>query len=228
VRRATLNAVKSAIQAVTFDVGGTLIEPWPSVGHVYAAVAAEHGVAGLEPEQLNRNFTAAWRAKGNFDHNQAAWFDLVRRTFGEWETQLPPGFFPAVYQRFESPAVWRIYDEVVPALEALAARDLRLAVVSNWDERLRPLLDRLGLSRYFECLVVSCEVGFTKPSPVIFEHALRRLGLPPESVLHVGDREQEDVVGALAAGLSARLIRREAKSSTAAPALRRALEDFFD
>ena len=43
------------IRAVTFDVGGTLIEPWPSVGHVYAEVAAQHGWAGLSIEALNRD-----------------------------------------------------------------------------------------------------------------------------------------------------------------------------
>jgi putative hydrolase of the HAD superfamily len=85
---------------------------------------------------------------------------------------------------------------------------VRLAVISNWDERLEPLLKKLGLHSYFEAIVISCDVGFTKPSPVIYGHALRRLGLPPEAVLHVGDSAREDVEGARAAGMRAQLVNR--------------------
>ncbi len=45
---------RKRIRAVTFDVGGTLIEPWPSVGHVYAEVAARHGVAAIDVATLNQ------------------------------------------------------------------------------------------------------------------------------------------------------------------------------
>src|SRR6266542_882226 len=53
-------------QAVTFDVGGTLIEPWPSVGHVYADVAASHGLKDISADALNRQFAEAWRALKEF------------------------------------------------------------------------------------------------------------------------------------------------------------------
>jgi putative hydrolase of the HAD superfamily len=200
LRRVTPSA---NIQAVTFDVGGTLIEPWPSVGHVYASLAARHGIAGMTPELLDRRFAAAWRAKGDFDYSKTAWFDLVRVTFGEAGGLLTEAFLEAVYRRFAEPDAWWVYDDVVPALEELAGRGTALAVVSNWDERLRPLLSALKLDRYLEAIVVSCEVGFGKPSPVIFEQTLRALGLAAATVLHVGDSPVEDVEGARAAGLRA-------------------------
>jgi len=56
------------IKAITFDAGGTLIEPWPSVGEIYASVAAEFGDAELSAEQINRQFAAAWKAKQDFDY----------------------------------------------------------------------------------------------------------------------------------------------------------------
>jgi len=71
----------SIIQAVTLDVGGTLIEPWPSVGHVYSEVAARHGVKNLSPEMLSRNFAAAWRSRTNFRHTREDWADLVDQAF---------------------------------------------------------------------------------------------------------------------------------------------------
>lgn len=193
----------SEIRAVTFDAGGTLIEPWPTVGHVYAEVAARFGVNGVAVDTLNRRFAAAWRAKGSFDYSDTAWFALVRQTFGEDAARLPDDFFPALYERFAKPDTWSIYDDVRPALEELAARGLRLAVISNWDERLHVLLERLKLRPRFEWVIVSKEVGFTKPSAQIFEIAARRLGLPAGTVLHIGDSVTEDVEGARAAGLAA-------------------------
>jgi putative hydrolase of the HAD superfamily len=198
------------ILAVTFDAGGTLIHPWPSVGHVYATVAAEHGVPNLPPQQLNDNFAAAWRAKRNFSHTREDWTALVDRTFAGLCDPLPSRtFFPDVFERFAQPDAWRVYDDVLPALDALVSRGLRLAVISNWDDRLRPLLERLRLDTYFDAIVVSCEVAFAKPSPVVFGIAAQKLGAPADQILHVGDSLSEDYEGAKAAGFEARLIDRQ-------------------
>ena len=204
------------IQAVTFDVGGTLIRPWPSVGHVYADVAARHGVKNLSPETLNRNFAAAWRARRNFQHTREDWARLVDQVF-MGICQPPPSrtFFPSIYERFAEADPWRVYDDVLPALDALASLDIRLALISNWAERPRPLLRRLRLDRYFETVVVSCEVGFAKPSPVIFEHASGRIGVPPAQIIHAGDSFAEDIAGARAAGFQPVLIDRPPASASA-------------
>lgn len=201
------------IRALTLDVGGTLVRPWPSVGHVYAEVAARHGVDGLSPDTLNKSFLAAWRARGNFQHSREDWARLVEQTFAR---SCPPArarkFFPDLYQRFAEPDAWRIHDDVLPALEILASLDVSLAVISNWDERLRPLLRKLRLDGYFESIIVSCEVGFPKPSPVIFQQAEKKIGLPPDQILHVGDDPVDDVAGAKSVGFQARLLNRQARN----------------
>src|ERR1035438_1017740 len=76
-RRGSQTKAHPSIQAVTFDVGGTLIGVWPSVGHVYAEVAARHGINGLSAVSLNRRFAAAWRAATDFSHSRADWAALV-------------------------------------------------------------------------------------------------------------------------------------------------------
>jgi putative hydrolase of the HAD superfamily len=199
----------SEISAVTFDVGGTLIKPHPSVGHIYAAAAARQGVA-IEPAVLNYRFAKAWKEFRNFNHARIEWAALVDQTFAGLLPEKPSEtFFPELYDEFAEPAAWHIFEDVKPALDALAARGLNLGIISNWDERLRPLLDKMDLAKYFEFIVISSEVGFTKPSPVIFELAARKLGLPPEKILHVGDSRKHDVEGATGAGFQARLLERE-------------------
>jgi putative hydrolase of the HAD superfamily len=209
--RVSSHATSLPIRAVTFDVGGTLIEVWPSVGHVYAEVAARRGVKRLSARLLNRRFAAAWRAAKQFRHSRSGWARLVDATF-HGLTERPPSrsFFPELYKRFSAPDAWRIFEDVVPTLDALTARGLKLGVISNWDERLRPLLEQLKLAGYFEVIVVSREVRASKPSRAIFQQAVRRLGLPSEAVLHVGDSRSMDVRGARAAGLSALLLERAA------------------
>lgn len=190
--------------AITFDVGGTLIEPWPSVGAVYAAVAAKHGHAGLDPDELTRRFSAAWRARPSFDYSRAEWTAVVDATF-DGLTRVPPSasIFPALYQRFEQADVWRIFDDVMPTLAALSRAGLRLGVISNWDERLRPLLGRLGLRDWFEVIAISSEVGCVKPGAAIYQAAAAGFGLSPARMLHVGDSLAADVEGARGAGFQA-------------------------
>jgi len=199
------------IRAVTFDVGGTLIEPWPSVGHVYAEVAAQFSIKGVAPEALNRQFAAAWKDRRDFDYSHAAWQEMVNQTFaGLWPEPPVRDCFEAIYEHFATAAPWRLFDDVLPALAALKARGLKLAIISNWDERLKPLLHKLRLDVYFDAFTISHETGCTKPAPEIFRRAVAELGVPPACVLHIGDSAEEDVAGARAAGINSTLLDRKA------------------
>ena len=205
----------AGLRAITFDVGGTLIEPWPSVGHVYAEVAGEHGLAGLDPAELNRRFAAAWRAHPEFQHTRSAWEELVDLTFAGLAEQPPSHtFFSKLYDRFSESSAWRIYPDVVPALASLTRRGVTLGVISNWDDRLRGLLQRLQLAHWFSVLVISCEAGAVKPQRAIFDRAAAQLGVPPGSILHVGDSLENDRRGAAAAGFRSVLLVRGAKQSS--------------
>jgi putative hydrolase of the HAD superfamily len=203
---------------VTFDVGGTLIEPWPSVGGVYAAVAARHGLR-VAAEALDRQFAAAWAAKGNFSHSLGDWSELVRQTFAGL-TPAPPTaeLFDDLYQYFATAAPWRVFDDVPACLRELKRRGLKVGLISNWDARLRPLLRELQLDGYFDSIVISAEAGAQKPGREIFRAAARQLGVPPETILHVGDSPAEDVAGARAAGFQALLLSRR-KTHVSVPSL---------
>jgi dihydrofolate synthase/folylpolyglutamate synthase len=198
----------SGIRAVTFDVGGTLIEPWPSVGRVYARVAAQHGVK-VAAEALDRQFVEVWAAKQNFSYSVADWSNLVRQTFAGL-TAAPPsaGLFSALYGHFASAAPWRIFDDVEPCLRELKRRGIKLGIISNWDDRLRPLLRALELDGYFDSIVISGEAGWQKPDPNIFQAAAAQLSTAPGAILHIGDSASEDVAGARAAGLQTLLLTR--------------------
>ena len=204
---------KVKIQAITFDAGGTLIEPWPSVGHVYAEVSNRHG-GEVSPNELNRRFVSAWRTRKNFDYSSQAWAGLVDEVFSGLTTELPSRtFFDELYERFARADTWRVFDDVKPTLKALRKRGIRLAVLSNWDERLRPLLEELELREWFEEIYISIEMGWAKPDERIFEAAAKDLELAGDEILHVGDSLKEDVKGASDAGWQSRHLMRTADNS---------------
>lgn len=112
-----------------------------------------------------------------------------------------PALLEDLYQYYTTEKAWHIADRnAEKALKAIRAGGIKLAVVSNFDTRLRPLMRVLGCYDWFDTIVVSAEVGAEKPNPEIFWTACKALGVRPEEVLHVGDHKRNDIVGATAAG----------------------------
>lgn len=95
------------------------------------------------------------------------------------------------------------YGEAAPALSVLKARGYRLGVLSHvpWPgDACRSWFERHGLAGYFDFYSLSCEVGWIKPNPKHFRHALDQAGCKASEILHVGDHPERDIAGARAAG----------------------------
>lgn len=104
---------------------------------------------------------------------------------------------------------YRLYDDVVPTLEVLRARGLRLGVVSNTAKDVTPLCTELGVCDWVDFVVSSCVVGCEKPGRLIFETALGHVGVEPGEALHVGDQPRSDALGAQSVGMHALLLDRD-------------------
>jgi len=99
--------------------------------------------------------------------------------------------------------------EAVAVVRTLSDREIPVVAITNtarrgstWRDYLR---DQVGLE--FRQVISSCDCGAAKPDPEIFQEAARRTGLTPSEILHVGDRWELDVEGALRAGCGAMLYR---------------------
>lgn len=208
------------IRYVFFDAGGTLIDPYPSVGEIYAQAGRPHGLT-VSAEALQAAFRVVWgqhiRRAGDapmtFGRDTAStrawWRTLVFEVLREVGfTGDRDACFVAFFTAFESPKAWRIFDDVGPVLDALEARHLPKGVISNWDFRLPPLLERLALAPRFQPILVSAFEGVAKPDPELYRRAVEKSGMPPESILYVGDHRDLDLEPALSVGLNAYLIDR--------------------
>lgn len=205
-------------RAVLLDVGDTLVRPDPSWRDVYARVFVEHGIEA-SAEAFGAAFRAAWREwehEGPFETSEEASFGrlmaLDRLVFARLGyPDLPESFFREVDEAFRHRSAFFVFPDVIPALDALQAAGLRLAVVSNWGWAAPELLTTLELARHFEVLSISARVGYQKPHRAIFEHALELLGVGPSEVVHVGDDPTADIEGARRAGIAAILIDRHGR-----------------
>lgn len=180
--------------------------PSEPVADVYLRYAAKHGAAaGLTRASVLANFRAAYNAPWAGSRLRYVadarpfWRAVVAASVGSACEAL----FEDVYAYYADAAAWRLAPGAAAALTRLRAAGVKLAVCSNFDTRLRPLLDSLGVGGLFDAVVVSAEVGAEKPSPVIFEAAVRALGVGPAECVHVGDDRRNDVWGGRDAGVTA-------------------------
>lgn len=200
------------VRAISFDIHGTLIHS-PRLGEIYSQILGRHGI-DVTPDEAYETVRRVWeefscRRRPNQDlfasHPQGSrgfWYEFIDRVCVLLGGEVASPFAKAeLFQAFTGPEPWDLFEEVHDVLAALAAKGMRMVVVSNWDDRLPILLEGLEIAGYFESIVFSADVGSAKPFPAIFQRALQELSLPAQEVVHIGDRLQEDVEGARGVGL---------------------------
>ena len=200
------------IKAIFFDSVSTLFRLTKTVGDHYAYVGGEVDL-DLNAQNLERAFHTAWKQMpqrtaidGPRENDDKGWWcelvdcvlEQVAPSLSEFDRD---NFFEIAYEHFAEAGVWELYPEVPGVLEQLRPR-FQLAITSNFDGRLRFILQHLGISTFFSHVFISSELGADKPDPEIYRRALTLMDLKPSEVLHVGDDPQRDWEAASAAGLA--------------------------
>jgi putative hydrolase of the HAD superfamily len=211
-------------RAVFFDLVGTLVRGRRPIGEEYADHLVRFGVRA-DARRLDGAFRQAMTAAPpmafqgrTFDEagrlERAWWHDVVRQVLGRagvagaLDDSAFDRFFTSLYDHFTTGGAWELYPDALSALSGLRARGLTLGLITNYDTRVFPVLQALGLSPLLDTVTIPAHVGSAKPDPAIFRHALSGLGLLPGDALHVGDEVDDDYRGAEAAGLHAVLLDR--------------------
>jgi putative hydrolase of the HAD superfamily len=172
---------------------------------------------------LDSAFISAWNkmprreaiAGPRDDDDKEWWRELVELIFADVAPAVNEldrdNFFEIAYEHFAEAGVWQLYPDVMEVLETLRPR-FRLAVVSNFDGRLRMILEQLGISKFFSHVFVSSEIGADKPDPEIFRRAVGFMNLNANEVLHIGDDPERDWRAGEQAGLSVLRLDRQKNS----------------
>ena len=205
---------RAALHAVSFDAVGTLLFPEPSPFAVYAAMASDNGLS-LPMPTIRERFLAAFQREEEIDRI-SGWTTNEARELVRWRAIVhstlagvrdAEACFQRLWAHYASPAAWHVNPDAVHVLEALSSRGVTLGMASNFDQRLRLVMEgHPALGLLSDRILISSEVGHRKPARAFFDELARLLGSEPAQILHVGDSPSNDYDGALASGFQAVLI----------------------
>jgi putative hydrolase of the HAD superfamily len=200
---------------VFLDAGYTLFTANPSPSKFYHQVCVRHG-AEITLEQMIEAMREVWVERVIPEMNDLSadffcsdeedrewWWNYDRDVFGRLgiTQEKHATIFDEIYRFFADPSAWELYPDTIESLEKLKSFSFSLGIVSNWNSSLKRIVEGLNLTHYFDFILSSAEAGWKKPSPKIFEIALKMAAVEPWRVVHVGDTYQADVLGARNAGI---------------------------
>jgi len=229
-----LGKITDRPELITLDCFGTLIFPSQSIGRWYREALNERCDTHIRlprPALFTAAFNKAYKDQCA-EHpcfgatsgmsSRDWWYRVVDDTYrstGELSNaidaseliELIPGTFDLLFDEvFATKKGWLLKDDALYTLRKLKEwRDMgggpKLGVISNFDERLTPLLDALGLAEYFDegMILDSYSTGSEKPAAAMFNLAAQKVGADPSKCYHVGDSVTTDVAGAVGAGWTA-------------------------
>jgi putative hydrolase of the HAD superfamily len=209
--------VRKRLQAIFFDLGGTLFSNTqiplicaPLLTEVAKRLGVEGGLPGLGPAfvQAMQEANAQYLKRPYYLHRDL-FRDVCRTLARAFDQEATPEFLDwfSRAQREVMTRQPRLRDDCLDTLRALRSRGLELALVSNIDDDyLEPMLENLNLTPLFDHWTSSQAARSCKPDPGIFQHALRRAGCDAEEVLFVGDSRVHDIDGAGRMGMETALI----------------------
>lgn len=205
-------------KALFVDAAGTLLYPAQPVATIYRRFGQKYGVRLSEMEILERYRNAfahpplhdQWTSTSlrYVGDGKEFWKHIIYHATGCKSPQL----VDELYEYYEREEAWSVESDAYEAFLRLKGAGVKILVVSNFDTRLRPLLETLGFGEVFDDVIVSAEVGAEKPNPTIFIRALNSAQCDPHEVIHVGDDRRNDVWGARDAGIDAWLWKSDVNS----------------
>jgi len=173
---------------VLFDSGGVLIQP---IGGRWNPRADFEQIIGAAVPALTPDRIAAAIAAGDAFLREAGGTpsldDYHRALLDRLGVRATPDLLAELTRPVDPRRILETFPEVLPTLEQLRRRGVRMAVVSDAWPELPALHDALGMGGYFEAYAISAELGCRKPDPRMYRHASDALGLPPRDCLFVDD-----------------------------------------
>lgn len=200
------------ISVVSFDLTGTLLMPFPSIGDLCVEAMRAQNISEIpDAKEFNARRNEARRVaqvNGNSptserrsrDYWRAMLWEIFAGRCNNRQFEIAVDF---IYRALASPEHWTLMPEVVSTLEAIRFLGVKTVVLSNGDSRWKKALSDKNIARFFDRIFVSSETGFAKPEETAFDNLCRQMAIPRGELLHIGDTLAEDIVPAVKFGANA-------------------------
>lgn len=187
-----------------------MVHPEPSFPELLATVVNAEGIP-LTVEQIHKRFAEISERFKQAGRDNELWTTDATRSRAFWISvygmfleafdEVPAGLDARLYEVFSDHANYALFDDVHPALASLHDDGVEMGLVSNFEDWLEVLLERLDVTRYFPVRIISGIEKMEKPDPALFELALLRAGVSAAESVYVGDSPHFDVAPAAAVGM---------------------------
>lgn len=206
------------ICAITFDLDDTLWDVWPTIAraeerlHDWLVQNHPEIPSQYNPVELRELAHEVVAEQPDLAHDRT-WVRKRALALAAERTGSEPFCVESAYEIFFAARNDVLFfDDAIPALEHLA-RHYPLGALSNGNAD----IGRVGLDHLFSFAISAADIGAPKPAPAMFEAAYRHLGVEPESIVHIGDDPEADVLGAARVGLRTVWVNRDEKSWPGGP-----------
>ena len=199
----------SELKAILFDFGGCLDSDGMHTRTLYIEVFTKFGVMNtVSREAFQESYSQADKKmiaeklvlNANLRESNLIQTELILCDLEYHDQNLAKPIADEISAIQES-----FFKKNAPTLEALSKK-YRLGIISNFTGNLEIILNEYKLHKYFEHVLDSYHIGFSKPDIQIFEEALKRFKLPAENCMFIGDNIERDVLPAKSLGMKTVLI----------------------
>lgn len=218
-----LRRMSTRPQFISFDAFDTLYTPRDPIAIQYHRIGQEFGYDILVA-LIEKDFPVKFKKLLNKYPNYGKYSKDIRSCDEWWLTLIvdvfnishflkdiqSEAFCKRLLYHFTTPDAYRVFDDVVPTLYKLKDMNIPMIVSSNSDSRTVQVLENLGLSKYFNHIYLSYDLGSSKPSQGFYDSILKRENVVSgEDCWHVGDELVKDYKAARNAGWNSVLLNRD-------------------
>ena len=207
---------RSNTKIVLFDAVGTVMFAQPDIAQAYVEIGGRF-ISGLDPQQVLLRFKnvfstvfSAENARNAVTEESTleAWRQVVEGTFPEFD-EAGGELFQELWDHFADGDSWGVYDDVADCFDRLRGQGFELGIASNFDRRLDQIVINNPVLSQVQHVFHSAQLGWNKPARGFCDGITERLEVSPEQICLVGDRLDNDMQPALAAGWQGIWIDRE-------------------
>ncbi len=199
--------IGNSIEVVLFDAVGTVMYPQPGIAEAYVEIGSRY-IEDLSTEKVLARFKTVFASIFSAENASQpvteastvdAWRRVVQGTFPEYD-DVGGELFQQLWDHFAASSSWGVYEDVAGCFDRVLAAGYQIGIASNFDSRLEKIVENDPVLSQAHHVFHSAQLGWNKPASGFCDGITNCLGVAASNIVLIGDRIDNDIQPALAAG----------------------------